>query len=343
MSVVISSKIQKVENTKKQILTEISEQTICQRYIGKYYPNNVIVPNLKIATPYDKRLDKVFCIYVRNNHIKWSDEGTKQKGDIFQLIRKTYRLNDWETLTMIDFDFRLGLIKNNHSVDKYEGIEITDDTVFFKNSIKTDAYFKVEEIVQRVIKYPEYQCKPSKITLHEYFETLGINKTTVNEYELFELEYGKVTTPKFDFLIKSAENYPLFAYRYGKQIKVFNPIISSGFAKFAHIGRKGSKYIFGLKQLKCKKSKIERLFLVSNEIDVIILSVNGYDAVCVCGGDTLLTKGLLKQLSFAETIIFLNTGNEEELSIAKKLKQNFNITSLNYQNLINNGTTKTFI
>ena len=65
---------------KGKIRVKISEQTICQRYISKYYPNGIVVPNLKIIPPYDKGLDGSFYIYERNNQVWWNNEDTKQKG-----------------------------------------------------------------------------------------------------------------------------------------------------------------------------------------------------------------------------------------------------------------------
>lgn len=325
-----------------QILKKISEQTICQRYVGKYYPNNIITSE-KIAPPYDNRTDAAFRVYTRNNQILWQDEGTKQRGKLFQLLQKTYRLNYKETLTMIDFDFKLGLVKNNHKTSRYEHIKLTEETKYFFDGRKTAAYHKLEEDLNKVIYWANHEINCSKKNLYQSFEALGINKAMVDEYELFELNYGKVTIPTFSFYIRSTKENPVFAYRYGKQVKIVSPLISGGFRRFIHLGRKGSKYIFGLKQLKRKKSKVEKLFLVTNEIDAMILTTNGYDTVCVCGGDGILTKGLLKELSFAQKVIFLNSGNEEEDKISKKLKQNFNISSINYQNLINHGTTNAFI
>lgn len=332
-----------MQKMKEQILTKISEVRICQRYIGQHYPNNLIVPSLKIAPPYDKRSDKVFKIYERNNRIWWYDEGTNQRGDLFQLLQKTYRLNYQETVTMIDFDFKLELIRNNHRLTKYEHIKLTEKTIYFLNGKKTDANHKLEDVIQKIFDFENYEINNSKNSLYQRFELLGINKEVVDDYELFELNYGKVTMPMFPFWIRSTNDNPLFAYRYCKQIKVIHPLVQGGFKRFAHIGRKGSKYLFGLKQLKHKKSNTEKLFLVANEIDVIILSVNGYDAICVCGNDGILTKEFLDGLSFAEKIIFLNNGNEEECRIAKTLKQKFDIPSVNYQNLINNETTNNFI
>lgn len=332
-----------MKKIKEQILSKISEQTICQRYIGKYYPNGVILLNLKIAPSYDKRLDKVFYIYERNGRIWWYDEGTNERGDLFKLLQKTYRLNYHEMLTMIDFDFKLGVIKNNHKFSKYEHIKLTDETMYFLNGKKTAAYHKLDEVINKIFQWGNYEINDSEKNLYLSFEALGIDKTMVDSYELFGLNYGKVTMPTFSFHIRSTKENPVFAYIYGKQVKVVNLATQGSFRRFTHIGKKGSKYIFGLKQLKRRKSKVEKLFLVNNEIDVIVLSVNGYDAVCVCGGDTILTKGLLKQLSFAEKVVFLNSGKEAEQNIVKSLKQKFNITSINYQNLIKNATTNTFI
>lgn len=331
-----------MNNLKEEILTKISEQTICQRYFGKYYPNNIVEPNLGIAPPYDKRTKKTFNLYEKNNRIRWRDEGINQRGDLFRLIQKTYRLNYQETLTMIDYDFKLGLIKNNRKFSEYEHITLTDETIYFLDGEATTASLKLEKAINKVI-LKGYEINSSKKNLYQSFEALGIDKTMVDEYELFELNYGKVTMPKFSFYIRSTEENPVFAYRYSKQIKIVNPSVQGGFRRFTHIGRKGSKYIFGLKQLKRKKSSIKKLFLVTNEIDAIIFTANGFDAVCVCGGDTILTKGLLKQLSFAQKVIFLNNGKEEELNIAKVLKQKFNIPSINYQSLIKNGATNAFI
>lgn len=326
---------------KGKIRVKISEQTICQRYISKYYPNGIVVPNLKIIPPYDKGLDGSFYIYERNNQVWWNNEDTKQKGCLFSLLQKTYKLNYQEVLTMIDFDFKLGLVKNNVKTDNYASIKLTNDTEYFKNGHKTNAYFKLEEAINRILYLNQFKIKSTKNLLYESFKAFGISEEVINDFELFELENGKMNTAKFSQTIQSTKDYHLFAYRLGHQIKIINPTIEGTFKKFAHIGRKGSKYIFGLKQLKRRKSKVEKLLIVMAEIEVIALTVNGYDAVCICGNDGILTKGLLKELSFAEKIIFLSQGNEEGEKIAFILSEKFGIPSINYQNLNNHAAIKT--
>lgn len=327
-----------MKNITEKILSKISDATIYQHYIGKYYPNHLVVPDMKITPPYDEYAGEVFSISEKDNCVMWFDENSKQQGDIFKLLKKSNKLNHHLVNTMIDFDFQLEVLQNNKKTNNDSRIQLTEQTLYWKNGQRTDAYFELEKRINKVLKKGNYDNIDSKKMLYRYFETLGISRNMVNEYELFELDHYQVIIEPFEFFVRRTMDYPLFAYCIGQQVKIIYPILKGKFKKFTFGGHWGSQketnYIFGLKQLKQRRTNVKKLLLVTNEIDVMVLTNKGYDTVCVCGNNGILTKELFEKLSFAEKIIFLHQGSFEEKKIASILKRQFNILGINYQNLV---------
>lgn len=320
-------------NIRKRILESLKEVEIYQYYFGKFYPNKICMSNEKVCFSINLMTMTSFYIFEENDQLRWCDEGTQERGDIFQLLQKCYRLNSYETMVMIDLDFDLKLILNNRKFGKYYFIELTDKTNYYDGlGAKTIAYDYLEEKINKVVKPTVYYAPlPYNERLYTCFQSYNIDKTILDKYEIFPIDFCEIKTFRQHYVITSSPKHPLFAYRYSNSIKVVTPKIQGQINRIIQGGRIGSKYIFGLKQL---AEKVDKLLLVGCEIDVMVLSTLGYAAVCICGYNSELTKGLFEHLERrAERIIYVfSKANRIERERAIFLKEQFGIASIHLQN-----------
>jgi hypothetical protein len=318
--------------TKIDILKKVSDVEIYQRYFGQMYPNGLVIPDYKIIPPHNMNNHPLPSFYLqeKNDVIFWHSENTNEQGDIFHLLQRCYKLDAWLTLTMIDFDFKLKLIKNNSGYDKCLGVVHNESTIYWGGN-KTLANQCFDCMVNKIIApKPAYTDAPLSKANYDYLERYQLRRTVLDKFGIFRIESCDVKTYRSEFKINSTEQEPLFAYRFGKILKVISPRIYGKFQKIAYTGRIGSKYIFGLKELETLECKLDELLLVSNEFEVLILTDMGYDAVCICGRDEMLTAGLLKLLNdVSNRIIFVlfNGTKDEEKAII--IERNFGIKSIN--------------
>jgi len=298
--------------TKDAILNRVSEESIFRHYLGF---------DFKVNTPYHSPLreDKnpSFALYyTRDNKIRFKDFNGEQ-GTCFDLVMQLYKLSFIDTLKFINRDMGLNIGK-----------------VKFNEAVK-----KIEKYTPEILPKRErlIQFKPQKwtVTDKKYWSKYGITRKVLEKYDVFSSKY--IFLDK-ELILTYIDNNPIYAYKFGKHVKVYRPFADkNGFKWMSNVDKDDLQ---GLDQLDPNLSST--LIITKSLKDVMCLNVLGYQAVAPQSENTRTQFELIEKVAqnFSNIIIFFDNdeAGQAGAELLRDRLKNLNHSVLNI--IIQDNTTK---
>lgn len=246
------------ELTKESVLRNKSVLELFKYYIpefkevGKRFKSNLRKDNNPSCVIYDSGL--------------YIDFGSGEKFDIFGYIQKKYLCNFYESLKIVNNDFKLNL-----------GEQSSEDPLFFGvNKIKKE-------------KIIEYKSKPFTKEFLDYFIQYGITKDTLDKFWVKQLQCYWYNKKLFNVYNELCVLYP--EVKIDKWVyKIYLPNKTKQ-ERFPVSNDGGA--IYGLRQL---PESGDHLFITSSKKDIMTLYSLGYPSISGTSETVLFTVDLIDHL-----------------------------------------------
>lgn len=213
-------------------------------------------------------------------------------GDCFWLVGRLCSLT-----AAADFPKILSIIISELNLDVDMTIEEMDNYSPVVSKVQySDIDVRPLVFIPKIRNYNRYEL--------EYWEQYGINKETLNQYNVralsscyFERKDGS------HYNIYSSLEVPMFGYLFNADtgIKAYRPNAKIG--RFMYAGSLPQPYVFGLEQL---SAKTDTVIITGGEKDVLCLSSHGFEAICLNSETAHITIDTLRHLvPLYKNIVFL--------------------------------------
>ena len=232
-----------------------------------------------------------------NNCYRMKDFGNDNySGDCFAIVAKIKgkdcNCDFAEILEIINQDLHLGL--GNKTEFQKRIATVKPDL----SGLKEKSY----TIVQ--------QCFSNKELV--FWNRAKIKREILQKYKTVSLkEFNSVNKDDKPYKITASDTEPMFGYVGSNCIKIYRPFSVIRFLYGGNI----ENYCFGLEQL---PSKGDLLFITGGEKDVMALASHGFNAICFNSETSIISKDIIRKLSFRFKHIVLlydmdKTGQEASL------------------------------
>ena len=244
---------------KESILDQVDPYTLFCHYSGLALTINQPV----LSTVREDDTLPSFCIYYKDEDLRFYDFGRGMGGDVFHFVGERYGLTFNEVLKKINYDFELG----------YNGILKGTKPVVGKT---------------QKLKPRKTLAVTSKLELSAegkaFWETFHITEKTLTLYNIREVQTIHVDTNWFN------PRSLCFAYYIGQYIKLYYPFNSKGNKFYNNYPR---NYVEGYLQLP-EKGKL--LILTKALKDVMVFKTMGIPSVSPKGENVPIPEHMLRNL-----------------------------------------------
>jgi hypothetical protein len=229
----------------------------------------------------------------KSNLYKFKDFGDAEySGDCFFFVGKIFgyicddRTDFIKILEIIDGELGLGLEDHSQKVDRVirdnNGLVTTASKIVSIHDGFETAHTKLP------IQYKEFS-----VAELAFWNKYGISIETLKRYNVCSIDtYHGVSKQNKEFFLKSTNEQPIFGYQGRRYTKLYRPNSS---LRFLYTGEITENYIFGLEQLPVRG---DILFITGGEKDVLSLSSQGLNAICLNSETAHIPKNLLRGLSY---------------------------------------------
>jgi hypothetical protein len=277
--------------TKEKILEKVTPRQIMEHFLKPFHNYPTLKPGLNISNPFlpEKQKTPSFNIYERDGQWKFKDFATNDYGNCWDLTMKLKNVKFQEALEMIAQEM---FIQQTPEIPKPKKKAPKPVLLF------TRAFSSTE------LKYWGQYRITTEILAKFKVKAISTYTATSNNGQ----EYSGNS---------NAED-PIFAYSYGSAHKLYQP--KSEKYRFKYIGEKDRDFIFGLTQL---PDDGELVFITSGEKDVLSLSSNGFDAICLNSETASVPQNLVDVLKkrFDYTVVLYDndeTGKKRSKEISQE-------------------------
>lgn len=259
----MSNLFQRLEN--KHILSKdsILEQVDPYTLYCYYYGEELVINQPVISTVREDDTRPSFCLYYKNDKLKYHDYGRGIGGDIFDFVGQRYGLSFGETLKKINHDFQLG----------FEGeLKRTAPVISREPKIK---------IKKRLAVTSKPSFSPEGIS---FWESFHIPEHILKLYNVREVAYVHVDDGWFE------PRSLCFVYYIGKYLKLYYPYNLKGNKFFNNYPR---NYVEGYLQLPSNG----RILVITKSLkDVMTFRVMGIPSVSPKGENVPIPDFILRDL-----------------------------------------------
>lgn len=192
--------------TADSILELVSDYQLYSHYVPQFKIGGAI------PAPYRNDSNPSFSIFPHrdNGTLLWKDHATGECGNIFSLIKKIFRCNYADALSIVNRDYNLQLIdfnKSNYSSHKPVNKEV---------KLQTISKSKTEIIVN-----PSNFTEIDKV----YWNKYHLTEEDLNLFKLYSIDSCQINN---SVKIKKTEKEPMYAYITDVGVKVYRPLSSVG-------------------------------------------------------------------------------------------------------------------
>lgn len=269
------------EITKDLILSNISEETIMEHYLGLPVKKGIFKSPLRVD-------NKPTCSFSRDkyNRLIFKDFNGSFYGDAFEVVKKLYNVSFKEALEIIANDF--GIIKNS-SFPKHERlIEYTNTK--FEESGENIIQIEVQEFTEQELNW---------------WKQFAISKDILKKYNVFSC---KSVFLNGNYLTSSSDNDFIFAYYRGvigdiEYFRIYFPMRNT----FRFMSNWKSTMIQGSQQL----PKFGDLLVITKSMkDVMTLSNFGINAIAPNSETLFLNEDQYQKIKKRFKVIVLFYDND---------------------------------
>lgn len=267
--------------TKEYLLSKNSEETYMSTYLGLPVKKGLQVSPLRN----DKRPTASFYRNKKGDLI-FHDFGTGFNGNFISVVMELNHCNYFSALRIIAKDF--GYIKNNENY-----------TPTIKKIIHSDEVYK--EKAETVI---QVQVKDFSETELKWWESFGVNKQTLEKYNVYSCESIFINGQYFG---STSENNPAYGYYGGKKnnIELWR-IYFPRKKTYRFISNWNSRMIQGIKQL----TTDDYVIITKSLKDVMVLNQRGINACAPNGEAILIYASQFKKLQKKYQRVFVLFDND---------------------------------
>lgn len=288
-SLMISLDLSEEKELKKEnILSRITDYQIFTKYLGHKFDLGSI-----FHSPLRKDVNPSFNVYRSTRggegNLLFKDFGTGKHGDCFRFIMELYSLSFRECLHIINDDFNLGL--ENYGYSEYD-----------INIVRTEYIPPVKLLTTIIIDEVAFTYED-----YEYWGSYGINLEILKLFHVVRCRNSWIIkngeTKRFSGSIKGN---PLYAYKdeTGFVRKLYKPKSKNKNTKWRMSDFETIDCLWMIK----KKFNNELCILTKSRKDVMVLFLLGYNACCIEGETSSVSKETIDMLKmeFKEVVILFD-------------------------------------
>lgn len=242
-----------------------------------FYMDTEPTINVPVRSPLRADVKPSFALYYnKNQHLRWTDHGTGETGDVFEFIRRKFNIGFREALNLINQDFGLG----------FDGEPVR----------KVHVPRKVP--VVRPKRKLEITSKKFTRSALDWWRSFHIEQDILQFYNVTQVDWMHWD----GYPVKA--NEMTFAYRIWKYYKIYRPFSSDN--KFMNTYPRN--YVEGLLQLPCK----DHLLIITKALkDVMVLRKLGYEAIAPKSESTTITPDIRDYINQRFNRIVVMFDNDE--------------------------------
>jgi hypothetical protein len=283
--------------TKQQILQQVSEEQIIQRYLPDFNPRRT----KNYRSPFSDKDDKPSLNFYREqNSWRFKSHNTGHQGDVFQFVADLKNLDCKKQFTSV-----LETITQDLSLN---GFDINHQAPLKPNTPKRTADKKTLNII--------YENGYTKAFL-DYFHQFKISvdelvRFNVRQVKMHEFVSNAGKKLRFDY---GKSGQIVACYLVNERIKLYLPFIQDLQEKAFGYKDQTANDIFGFEQAKNKvaelNSKLPFLIVAAGEKDCLALNANGFDAISFQSENTIPISANLKEVALLSDTIYIAYDNDE--------------------------------